>query len=97
MRVAADEGVPVLDLNAESAAAVQKMGPVEANTMALAPPPPAVIEGAKHGNSPSVPKAPDTGGFDYTHLGEKGSAFFGRMVAGELVAAVPALRPYFKP
>jgi lysophospholipase L1-like esterase len=97
MKVAADEGVPVLDLNAESSAAVQKMGPAEANTMAMAPPPPEAMEGAKKGNSPSVPKAPATGGFDYTHLGEKGSAFFGKMVAGELAAAVPALRPYFKP
>lgn len=37
-KVAAEENVPVLDLNSESAAAVQKMGPVEANTLAMAPP-----------------------------------------------------------
>jgi len=36
-------------------------------------------------------------GFDYTHLGEKGSVFFGRMVADELSKAVPELRPYIKP
>jgi lysophospholipase L1-like esterase len=96
IKVAADEGLPLLDLNAESSAAVQKMGPSEANTMALTPAPPEVIEGAKSGNSPPVPKAPETGGFDYTHLGEKGSAFFGRMVAGELIVAVPALNGYFK-
>ena len=73
-RAAAEEGVPVLDLNTESAAAVQKMGPAEADTLAM--------------------QTPST--FDHTHLGDKGSALFGRMVAGELVAAVPALRPYFR-
>jgi hypothetical protein len=110
-RVAADENVPVLDLNAESVAAVEKMGPVEANTLAMAPPPPAVAESAASGNSAPAPKAPEPVPaanaverkgeaaplFDYTHLGDKGSAYFGRMVANELVAAVPALQPYIKP
>lgn len=104
-RVAAEEHVPVLDLNTESVEAVQKMGPVEANTLAMAPPPPSVAEGAPTGNSPPAPKftpaAVEPNGkpaplFDYTHLGEKGSAFFGRMVADELAAAVPELRPYIK-
>jgi lysophospholipase L1-like esterase len=79
IKVAGEEHVPVLDLNAESLAAVQKMGPEEADTLAVVPKPP---EGQ------TDPK------FDYTHLGPKGSAFFGRMVAGELTAAVPALKPY---
>jgi lysophospholipase L1-like esterase len=79
IRVAAAEHVPVLDLNAESLAAVQKMGPDEADTMAVVPRPPAGTADAK---------------FDYTHLGPKGSAFFGRMVAGELTAAVPDLKPF---
>lgn len=115
-KVAAEENVPVLDLNSESAAAVQKMGPVEANTLAMAPPPPSVAAGADSGNSPSAPKAPAESPapgsransavepkgdpapvFDYTHLGEKGSALFGRMIADELSAAVPQLRPYIKP
>lgn len=111
-KVALEEGVPVLELNSDSAAAVQKMGPGEANTLAMTPPPPAVMAGAANGSSPSVPKAPRTpvppsnavepaGNpapvFDYTHLGEKGSALFGRMAAGELIKAVPELRPYIKP
>jgi lysophospholipase L1-like esterase len=115
-KVAAEENVPVLDLNSESAAAVQKMGPVEANTLAMAPPPPSVAVGAAAGNSPPAPKAPAESSavgsqansvvepkgdpaplFDYTHLGEKGSALFGRMVADELIGAVPQLRPYIKP
>jgi lysophospholipase L1-like esterase len=74
IKVANEEHVPVLDLNAESLAAVQKMGPEEADALAQLPKP--------------DPK------FDYTHLGPKGSALFGRMVAGELTAAVPDLRPY---
>ena len=122
-KVAADMGVPVLDLNAESVAAIQKMGPVEANTLAMAPPPPAVAESAASGNSVPAPKtppletaAPATNSaaeraannaverkgpaaptFDYTHLGAKGSALFGRMVADDLAKAVPDLRPYIKP
>jgi lysophospholipase L1-like esterase len=96
VKVATDEGVPLLDLNAESAAAVQKMGPSEANTMAMAPAPPEVVAGARNGDSPPAPKTPATGGFDYTHHGPKGSTFFGAMVAGELMAAVPALNGYFK-
>ncbi len=105
-RVGAEMGVPVLDLNTDSSAAVQKMGPVEANTMAMAPPPAVVAEGALKGNSPPAPKPGDKGFepngdpslvFDYTHLGPKGSAFFGRMVADELAQAVPALRGYITP
>jgi integrase len=41
-----EEGVPLLELNAESVAAVQKMGPLEANTLAMAPAPPEVLESA---------------------------------------------------
>jgi lysophospholipase L1-like esterase len=55
-KVAADMGVPVLDLNADSVVAVQKMGPVEANTLAMAPPPPIVAESAASGNSVPAPK-----------------------------------------
>jgi lysophospholipase L1-like esterase len=95
-KVAAEEKVPVLDLNAESSAAIQKMGPVEANTLAMGPPPPEVVETAASGNSVSVPKAngPE---FDYTHLGAKGAAYFGRMVVDELMQAVPELKACFKP
>ena len=74
IKVADEEHVPLLDLNAESLAAVQKMGPDEADTLAVAPQP--------------DPK------FDRTHLGPKGAALFGRMVADELTAAIPALKPY---
>ncbi len=93
-KVAAEEGVPVLDLNADSVAAVEKMGPMEANTMAMAPAPAVVTESAASGNSapaPKTPAEPNAPVFDYTHLGEKGAAFFARMVASELAEAVPEL------
>jgi lysophospholipase L1-like esterase len=103
-KVAEDAGVPVLDLHSESLAAVQKMGPVEANTLAQAPPPPEIAATAASGNSAPAPKAPTAAAaepngtpaplFDYTHLGAKGSSVFGRMVASELIQAVPALKGY---
>jgi len=104
-RVAKEAGVPLLDLNAESLAAVQTMGGREANTLAMAPPP-KVVEDGDPDNSVAAPKAePNTAEpngetppvFDYTHLGPKGSAYFGAMVWRELTAAVPALIPYLKP
>jgi hypothetical protein len=55
-----------------------------------------VLDGALQGNSPTVPSTPATT-FDYTHLGERGSVFFGRMVADEVLKAIPDLRPYIKP
>ena len=66
-KVAGEEGAPLLDLNTDSVAAVQKMGPAEADTLA----------------NPV---------FDHTHLGEKGATVFGRIVADELVKAVPELK-----
>ncbi len=113
-KVAAEQGVPVLDLNGESFAAVQKMGPAEANTLAMEPPPPAIAEAAARGDSPEMPKKKAASGgapanvpaatasaatavaatnevehtgaatsqFDYTDLGAKGSAFFGRIAEG---------------
>ena len=94
-RVASEEKIPVLDLNADSIAAVQEMGAVEAQTLAMAPPPQVVIDAARTGNTVTVLANPPTT-FDYTHLGEKGSAFFGRMVAEEVAKAVSELRPYLK-
>jgi len=119
-RVAQEEGVPVLDLHRASVDAIQAMGPVEANTLAMAAPPADIVAAAASGRSVVVPKPravePQTNTepgasatnpdmrtdspvpvFDYTHLGDKGAAFFGRMVADELNRVVPGLRPYVKP
>lgn len=95
-KAAAEEKVPVLDLNTDSAVAVQKMGPVEANKLAMTAPPQAVIDAALQGNTITVPSNPPTT-FDYTHLGERGSVLFGRMVADEVLKTIPDLRPYIKP
>lgn len=112
-KVAAEENVPVLELNADSVAAVERMGPVEANSLAMGPPPENIAASAASGNSLPVPKAQTppapqanavvepagapVSAFDYTHLGAKGAAYFGRMVADELIRAVPTLAPHFQP
>jgi lysophospholipase L1-like esterase len=100
-KVASVMDVPLLDLHTESMAAVQKMGPVEANSLAQAEPPATVAESAASGTSMPAPKAdpakPNAPLFDYTHLGPKGAAFFGSIVEKELVGAVPELKGYFRP
>jgi lysophospholipase L1-like esterase len=95
-KVAMDEGVPLLDLNADSAAAINKMGPVEADSLAMAPAPPEVAAADPTGTSTPAPKTGPPPVFDYTHLGARGSAYFGRMVADELVKAIPGLQEYLK-
>jgi lysophospholipase L1-like esterase len=92
-KVAQQEGAVLLDLNADSAAAVQAMGQQEADTLAMAPPPAAVT-------APADPNKVEVAGaaksaFDRTHLGTKGADYFARMVERELVQAIPATRPYF--
>ncbi|MBB3221940.1 rhamnogalacturonan acetylesterase [Pseudoduganella umbonata] len=85
-RAAAAENVAVIDLNTDSAAAVQAMGQAEADTLAEAPAPPPSPDGKKVKSK-----------FDWTHLGPKGSALFGAMVGNELKRAVPAIAPYLPP
>ena len=92
-KVARQEHAALLDLNADSAAAVQAMGQQEADTLAMAPPPPAVA-------APADPNKVEVAGaaksaFDRTHLGKKGADLFARMVERELVQALPATRAYF--
>jgi len=85
-KVAREEHVQLLDLNADSAAAVQAMGETEADTLAMAPPPPA-------STPTSTPEPAQKGeryrGFDHTHLGAKGAAYFSQMVAREWRQATP--------
>ena len=92
-KVAARGHAVLLDLNADSAAAVQAMGQAEADTLAMAPPPPkaAAIDPNKVERAGAAKSA-----FDRTHLGAKGAAYFARMVAGELARALPAVAPYLK-
>jgi lysophospholipase L1-like esterase len=104
LKVARQEHVPVLDLNADSRAAVQAMGQDEADTLAVEPRPagwvaPAVLPGApgygqaapEHVQQPSAPRT----AFDRTHLGRKGAALFAHMVEVELEKEIPELRSEF--
>ncbi len=99
-KIATETGVPLLDLHRDSMAAVQKMGLAEANLLAMAPPPAVVAESVASGTSVAAPKPdvadPNAPVFDYTHVGAKGAAYFGKMVASELVAAVPELATAFR-
>ena len=84
-QAAAQEHAALLDLNADSAAAVQNMGHAEADTLAMEPPP-----------DPNQPPGKTKSKFDWTHLGPKGASYFAAIVAGELDRAVPAIAPYLK-
>ena len=91
-QVANDTKALLLDLNADSTAAVEKIGPTEANTLAQAAPSPEVVAAALTGTTIEAPKPPGVDPpFDYTHLGDKGAQFFAAIVAEEIRAAVPAL------
>ena len=106
LKVARQERVPALDLNADSHAAVQAMGQDEADTLAVEPRPagwvgPAVLPGAaayggsapEHVQPPAMPRT----AFDRTHLGSKGAAYFARMVERELKDALPDLAAALSP
>jgi len=80
---------PLLDLHALSSAAVQAMGEVEADTLAMAPKP-------KPGEPVSDATKSERAGaanpvFDRTHLGTKGAAYFAAMVDRELLRIAPQL------
>jgi lysophospholipase L1-like esterase len=104
LKVARQETVPVLDLNADSHAAVEAMGQDEADTLAVVPRPagyvaPAVLPGGSGYGSASPaqtkrPPGPKTA-FDRTHLGRKGAEFFASMVERELRQALPELGKEF--
>ncbi len=87
--VAQAEHCVLLDLNADSQAAVQAMGEELANTLAAGP---------KMNQAVSTVAAEPQGApkplFDRTHLGPKGAQLFSAMVADELRHAIPALAPY---
>ena len=100
-KVAVEERVPLLDLHAESAAAVQAMGEAAANRFAQLPP-------GMRGTEvlPADPKVTETQdrpmatpklSFDRTHLGTEGAHYFATMVTRQLARAVPELRPALIP
>ena len=86
--------VPLLDLNALSAAAVQQMGEQEADTLAMEPPrAPAPITAT---GASAEPQGTPKSTFDRTHVGPKGAGLFAAVVAGELARLIPALAPSLK-
>ncbi len=99
-------GVPLVDLNALSAALTQEMGAETATKLAQEPPTPAELAAAKAGTTltarpaPAEPKPIEGNGprgqvtrkFDYTHLGDIGAEVVARQVAQALAQEVPALR-----
>lgn len=78
--VAKTERVTLLDLNADSANAVQVMGETEADSFAMAPPPAQAAKKDEHYR-----------GFDKTHLGTKGASYFASMVMHEWTQAMPEI------
>ncbi len=99
-KVAAENGVPLVDLNATSAAAVQEMGPDAANRFAQLPPgsaPTGVTAPARSTETNDKPMAVPRLSFDYTHLGREGADYFAAMVTRGLAEAVPDMRPLLIP
>lgn len=94
-KVAQETQTPLVDLNAESAAAVQAMGEAAADRFAQLPP------GAVQATAPAdrsaevnvTPTAVPKLAFDRTHLGIEGADYFAEMMAELLAKAVPEMRP----
>lgn len=98
--------VPLVDLNALSAAQAQEMGAEMATKLAQEPPAIEELAAAKAGTTlparPALPEpAPITGDgargqvtrkFDYTHLGDVGAEVTAKLVTQALARAVPGLR-----
>jgi lysophospholipase L1-like esterase len=94
-KAAAREHAVLLDLNADSYAAVQAMGQAEADTLAVAPPPARVPDTPADPNR-LEPQGPAKSAFDRTHVGAKGAELFAAMVEREMVRALPETRVYFR-
>ncbi len=112
-QAAAETGTPLVDLHADSVAAVQAMGAAEATRFAQRPPSPEVLAAARTGttipantgatapaaqvNAVAEPMGQARLSFDYTHLGEAGADYFATMVTADLAKAVPDLRRFLIP
>jgi lysophospholipase L1-like esterase len=92
---AAREHAALLDLNADSGAAVQAMGQAEADTLAVAPPPADAAPAPQDPNKVE-PQGAARSAFDRTHVGAKGAALFAAMVEREMARALPETRAYFR-
>ncbi|WP_439568995.1 rhamnogalacturonan acetylesterase [Sphingopyxis sp.] len=98
--------VPLVDLNALSAAQAEEMGAELATKLAQEPPTAEELAAAKAGTTltarPAPPEPPPIAGegargqvtrkFDYTHLGNVGAEVTAQLVTQALARAVPGLR-----
>lgn len=96
-KVAQQTHTMLLPLNAESYAAVQAMGEAEADTLAVAPPPPKVDVNTLLDPNKSEPQGAAKSAFDRTHVGVKGAAYFASMVERQLRVHVPNISRFLKP
>jgi len=112
-KVASELKVPLVDLNARSAAAVHALGAAEATRFAQVTPLPQELAAARRGTTlpprpapalgeegrlpQGTPRGRVTRKFDYTHVGEAGASFFAAMVTHDLAAAVPELSSQLVP
>ncbi|MBC3831528.1 rhamnogalacturonan acetylesterase [Undibacterium amnicola] len=95
-KVAQQTQAVLLPLNAESHAAVQAMGEAEADTLAVAPPPPKVEATASSDPNKLEPQGAAKSAFDRTHVGVKGAAYFANMVERQLRQHLAAISVFFK-
>ncbi|MDR3456007.1 MAG: pectinesterase family protein [Verrucomicrobiae bacterium] len=79
-KIAAEWHVPLVDLQARSIELCESLGPEKCLEFS----PPKVVDGT------------NTGGFDGTHLNEKGHVLFARLVVEELRKAAPELSPVLR-
>ena len=89
-QIASEKHVPLIDLQARSIELYDKLGKAE------------ILKLSPKKNADPNSKNSDTAsavneGYDGTHLNAKGSEVIGRIVADEMIKAVPALAPYVKP
>jgi lysophospholipase L1-like esterase len=112
-KIGVEMKTPVIELNRDSAKAVEQLGPVEAMKLAMTDPLPEEIAAARTGTtlrpraapeSPPASTLPRTGPrgrtvakFDYTHVGEGGAKVVAKIVAYDLAVAVPELSSQLLP
>lgn len=112
-KIGVEMKAPVVELNRDSAKAVEQLGAVDAMKLAMADPLPEEIAAGKAGTtlrprpapeSPPASTLPKTGPrgrivekFDYTHVGEAGAKVFAKIVAYDLAIAVPELSSQLLP
>ena len=101
--IARDKGWEVVDFYDASQKAIQALGPVEANRMAGGPIPQNILDSETSGTSvPAVFTDASQGttaqhqGFDYTHLGPKGSDYFGKLAVDLWASEDASIKPYVK-